>query len=273
LLLVIDIGNSHTVLGLFEGGCGSSGAGLRETKRLSQTWRISTHPIGTADEFYSRLKLALETSPFRLENVNAIVIASVVPVLTSVALEAFKMGLPQIPVHVIDHQYPFSFVISAQPRNQIGIDRLVNAEAAVKDYGFPCIIVDAGTATTICAINRDQTGQADFLGGAIMPGLKLSMEALAKNAAQLFRVELTPPPRAIGTHTQDAIRSGLVFGYASMIDGIVRRFKAEMGISEIKVLATGGISPLMKDISQEITHFDSDLTLKGIAYFYDTLSC
>jgi len=255
LLLALDVGNTHCVVGYFE------------QNSLKRTWRVSTHPICTDDEFKFKLEMMLHSSGIQLEQMEAIVVSSVVPAFTRMIQTAFRSRK----LHIIDHTWPFSFEVKPTPPHQVGTDRLVNAETVVREYGAPCIIVDSGTATTICAISKEPHGNPAYLGGAILAGIELSMRALAKNTAQLFTIELTPPRHAIGSNTQDALKSGILFGYASMIDGMIRRFKSELGNTDIPVIATGGISHLMKGLASELTHFDSDLTLKGIAYLYDAI--
>jgi type III pantothenate kinase len=266
LLLALDVGNTHCVVGFFE------------ENELKHTWRISTHPQGTDDEFLFKLEMMLQSSGIRLAQLEAIVVSSVVPAYTRMLQSAFRSRK----LFIIDSTWPFSFDIKPHPATQVGMDRLVNAEAVVRDYGFPSIIVDSGTATTMCAISKGAKDQPEYLGGAILAGIELSMHALAKNAAQLFTIELVPPQRAIGTNTQEALKSGILLGYASMIDGMVKRFKNEISNSSLKagtthtvpvipVIATGGVSHLMKGIATELTHFDADLTLKGIAYLYDAV--
>lgn len=252
MLLAIDVGNTNTVLGLFLEG------------RLQHTWRVSTHPICTSDEFRAKLHTLLSIENLRADVYSSVVISSVVPPFSAMLRTAFK-GTSH---HFIDWQSPFSFSIQASPPAGVGADRLVNAEAAIRDYGAPCIIVDSGTATTLCAINRNR----EYLGGAIMPGIELSIEALARNTAKLFTVELTPPSKSIGSNTTEALKSGLLLGYASMIDGMVCRFREELGEPQAKVIATGGISQLLKGMTKELEHFDPSLTLKGIAYLHETIS-
>lgn len=251
MLLAIDVGNTNTVLGCFW------------DKNLKKTWRVSTHPICTADEFRAKLSVLSKLEGIELESFEGVVVSSVVPPFTAMLRSAFKNSN----FLVIDHRTPFSFRIKAEPASGVGADRLVNAETVIREYGAPAIIVDSGTATTICAVSH----AGEYLGGAIMPGIELSIEALAKNTAKLFAVELVAPEKAIGTNTSEALRSGLLFGYASMIDGMIDKFKAELGSRDIKVVATGGISTLLKGLTKNITHFDTDLTLKGIAYLYDAI--
>ncbi len=254
-MLALDVGNTQIVVGYFL-DC-----------QLKQTWRLSTRPFCTADEFKSKLDLVLSSSGIRFELIQEIIVSSVVPQLTRILRSAFQNKK----LSIIDHSWPFSFDIVANPPDQVGADRLVNAETVVREYGFPAIVVDSGTATTLCGISKGAHGRAEYLGGAIIPGIEMAMEALAKNTAQLFTIDLTPPQRAIGNNTQEALKSGMILGYASMIDGMIRRFKLELGQNDLPVIATGGISHLMKGIAQELTLFDADITLKGIAYLHETI--
>jgi len=254
MLLALDTGNTQTVVGCFEG------------LKLIKTYRISTHPVRTGDELRLLLASFLELDGISWKSVRHVVISSVVPLFTSSLRQAFLQTGPEL--SVIDSSWPFSFEILPEPAHQVGADRLVNAEAAVTDYGAPCIIVDSGTATTLCALQRTSSEKIQYLGGAIMPGMELSVETLARRAAKLFSIELIPPHHAIGGNTQEALRSGVVLGYAEMIDGMVRRFKKELGTSNAHVIATGGVSSLLKDVVREFNHFDPDLTLRGIAYLH-----
>lgn len=255
MLLTLDVGNTNIVA-----GCHPNPRQDPKAAERLQSWRISTHPIGTSDEFRAKLGVLLNLENRHLKDLEAVVISSVVPQATAMLRGAF----PGTPIHVIDHSWPFSFAIEPKPASGIGADRLVNAEAVVREYGGPAIIVDSGTATTLCAVTRDGT----YLGGAIMPGIELSIETLAKKAAKLFTVELSPPAHAIGRNTEEALRSGILLGYASMIDGMVRRFKAELGEPQARVVATGGVSALLRGICTELDHFEPELTLRGILYLY-----
>lgn len=250
--LAIDVGNTNLVLGCFSDG------------KLIHTWRVSTHPASTPDEFRVKLRNLFQCDGIEFKTLQSVVISSVVPQVTATLRTAFSDAR----VFVIDHSWPFSFSICATPPEQVGADRLVNAEAAVRGYGSPCIIVDSGTATTICAVSAKR----EYLGGAIMPGIELSVETLARRTAKLFQVELVPPKRAIGHNTQNALQSGLLLGYAFMIDGMIRRFKEELNAPNAPVVATGGVSERLQGIAQELKIFEPDLTLKGIHYLYDAFT-
>jgi type III pantothenate kinase len=260
--LAIDAGNTNVVLGVFD----SSGRGPRPLR----TYRLSTHPIATHDELKARVQAVLATgdSPLKLADFDDIVLASVVPRFTRIAKRAF----PEL--RVIDSSWPFSFKIGTENPAQTGIDRLVNAEAYLREHGRgPAILVDSGTTTTLCALDSEQV----FLGGSILPGLHACRDALPAKAAQLFTVELTAPKAAIGRGTDAALRSGVVLGYASMIEGMVGRFKGELGAMggvAPRVILTGGVGRLLRELCPSLSAgdaiFDPDLTLKGIAYLYES---
>jgi len=253
MLLALDVGNTNILAGLYEPG-----------GTLTQTWRLSTQPVGTSDEFRVKISALAQLAGLHFERLKAVAVSSVVPQTAGMLRGAFS----DKDFYVIDHSWKYSFSIQASPVEQIGTDRLVNAEAVLREYGAPAVIVDSGTATTICAISP----QKQYLGGAIMPGIELSIETLARRTARLFSIELVVPERAIGTNTEEALQSGILLGYASMIDGMVLRFKRELenlGAKNIPVIATGGVSVLLRGVAKELTHFESDLTLKGIRYLYE----
>lgn len=256
MLLAIDVGNSHSVVGCFQ-----------DTKIL-KTWRINTRPFCTGDELRLKIESFLSRENLKTSDFQSIVASSVVPQMSQVLRSAFQ----DLDFRLIDCEWPFSFEIAAHPASSVGADRLVNAEAAVRDHGAPCIIVDSGTATTLCAVQAPTSGRKPvYLGGAIMPGIELSMEALASKTAQLFSVELAAPKSAIGGNTAAAIQSGILLGYAEMVDGMIKRFKAEMRATHAKVIATGGVSRLLNGVTKNIEIFDTDLTLRGIQYLYASI--
>jgi type III pantothenate kinase len=276
--LAIDAGNSHVVIGVF----GPTEPGT--APRPLRVHRLSTHPIGTPDELRARIHAVLADGGGGTANsVTAtgsplapssapIALASVVPAFTRAAREAF----PDLKViSAEDKAWRFSFRIGTESPAQTGIDRLVNAEAVARSGGGPAIIVDSGTTTTICALSSDGV----FLGGAILPGIEACRDSLPGRAAQLFAVELVPPQHAIGRGTESALRSGVVLGYASMIEGMISRFERELaaqGSPRPRIVLTGGVSRLLRETSDRLgapdTQLDPDLTLKGIAYLYESLA-
>lgn len=258
MILVIDVGNTNCVLGLFTGG------------KLRDEFRLSTHPLSTADEVKMKIDFFIRSNHILWNEIQQIVVSSVVPEFTSLLKRAFP---PQL-LSIIDSTWPFSFEVQIECPEKLGTDLLVDAEAACREHHIPCIIVDIGTATTICALTTHSSNSknhlAQHLGGAILPGLMISMHALSQKTAQLFTIEMSVPKKAIGKNTRTALESGIILGHASMIDGMVQRFKSELGNQNLSVIATGGLCNLMKKISTQITYFDPYLTLKGIYFIYET---
>ena len=296
-ILVLDVGNTNTVVGVLKD---PSVLPTAKAHGFAPIWRISTHPLLTSDELKSKLKWFLRDEDLSLGDFGAVVVSSVVPAMTEILRFAFgdhpfaEYDKAHPALIILNHESPFSFRIDTASPSQVGTDRLVNAEAAVHLYGAPCIIIDSGTATTVCAVAGDSKA-ASYRGGAIMPGLELSLESLARRAAQLFSVELSAPESVIGDTTTNAIRSGLMHGYASMIDGMVEKFKVELGstptlaqnhstsnaaanatqpvanTNQYRVIGTGGISQRLRPLTKSIDTFDADLTLKGMAFLYESL--
>jgi type III pantothenate kinase len=251
--MAVDIGNTQTVLGLFEG------------EEMRGKWRIATEMHKTADElavFFAGL-FALDGR--RLDEVDAVIVSSVVPDLTrsyrNLASEVFAVPFRAVTSEIetgLDNRY--------DDPEAVGADRIVNAVAAGKHYGFPAIIVDIGTATTVEAVD----GGACYLGGAILTGLYVSLEALISRTAKLPSVDLEEaPPRVIATNTPDSIRSGFIYGYAGAVDALIRRSRDELGEDGVRVIATGGPAGAIVPYCQEIQHFDPDLTLKGLLALYE----
>ncbi len=251
--MAVDIGNTQTVLGLLDG------------EELRGQWRIATEVDRTADElavFFAGL-LALEG--LRLDEISAVIVSSVVPGLTRSYrnLAAGVFGVPFYDVTVgmetgLDNRY--------DDPGAVGADRIVNAVAAGRHYGFPAIIVDIGTATTVEAVNRESC----YLGGAILTGLYVALEALVSRTAKLPSVDLEEsPPRVIATNTPDSIRSGFIYGYAGAVDALIRRSRDELGEDNVNVIATGGPAGVIVPYCREIQAFDPDLTLKGLLAIYE----
>jgi type III pantothenate kinase len=251
--MAVDVGNTQTVLGLFEGD------------ELRGQWRLATEAHRTEDELAVVFAGLLALGGLRLEDVSAMIVSSVVPGLArsyrSLAGEVF--GVPFYPV---DSSMETGLKNRYDDPGAVGADRIVNAVAAGRHYGFPAIIVDIGTATTVEAVN----GEGCYLGGAILTGLSVSLAALVARTAKLPSVDLEEePPRVIATNTPDSIRSGFIYGYAGAIDALVRRSREELGEEGVRVVATGGPARAIVRHCREIEAFDPDLTLKGLYALYE----
>lgn len=250
-LLAIDVGNTHTLAGVFQGD------------ELLHEWRISTERGATPDELAAAHDQILRLRGGGLDGLDAMIVASVVPALTAgyQELGARYMDRPALVVGPgIRTGMP---VVIDNPR-ELGADRLVNSVAAHRRYGGPCIVVDFGTATTFDVVSED----GEYLGGIIAPGVETSMEALTSRAARLAGVELRPPTRVIGRSTVESMRSGLILGTVAMVDGLVARIQQELGETAV-VVATGGLAPVVCALSEEIEHHDPMLTLDGLRLIYE----
>ncbi|MCA3748595.1 MAG: type III pantothenate kinase [Rubrobacter sp.] len=256
MLMAVDIGNTQTVLGFFEG------------ERLRASWRMTTEPYRSPDEIGAACAALFALRGMSLEDADAMIVSSVVPDLTG-AYRHLAGDILRVPFYSVGPEMDLGMENRYDDPSAVGADRLVNAVAACRYYGAPAIIADSGTATTVCAVDA---GGA-YRGGAILPGLYVSMDALASRTAKLPRVDLEEePPRAIATNTPDSIRSGFIYGYAGAIDALIRRFKdelaAEGSIEGLRVVATGGLSPVISRYCREIEVLDPDLTLKGLQVLY-----
>ncbi len=252
MLVAIDVGNSHTVIGLYEGS------------RLICHWRVSTAAERTADE-HGVLLNALATGsglgvPLRPAGV---VVACVVPALNQVMEDLARHFLGCEPLMVGPGIRTGMPILYENPK-EVGADRIVNAVAAYNRFGSACIVVDFGTATTFDYVSE----RGEYLGGAIAPGLGISMEALVEHAAKLYRVELIRPREAVGRTTMAAIQSGLVFGYSALVDGLVSRIRRERG-EPARVIATGGLASLIAHEAETIEEVDEFLTLKGLRLIFE----
>ena len=251
MLLVIDIGNTNTVLGVFDGN------------RLAADWRLETKQRQTADEYGILARNLFALAEMEVSKIQHIVIASVVPPLNSVleqmALKYFKLK----PLFVEPGVKTGMPVLYDSPAD-VGADRIVNAVAAYEKYSGPVIVVDFGTATTFDAISA----KGEYLGGVITPGPGISAEALFARTARLPRVEIKAPAKVIGTSTVGSIQSGLYYGYIGMIDGILERMLHELG-TKTKIVATGGYASLIGTGSSRIQQIDPNLTLEGLRLIYE----
>lgn len=251
MLLAIDTGNSNVTLGLF-----------RKAELLVQ-WRLDTERDGTSDEYGTQVRDLFVRAGISLKEVEGVAIASVVPPLNAALQQMVEVNFELTPLFV-DHSVNTGLKILYDPPSDLGADRIVDAVAAVAKYGAPCIVVDSGTATTFNAINS----RGEFLGGAISPGLMTCAEALFSRAAKLPRVEFERPKRAIGSSTIEAMQSGLYHGYAGLVDRVIEEILEEMGGSP-RIIATGGLAPLLVHASQHIDVLDETLTLDGLRIVYE----
>lgn len=255
MILVMDVGNTNIVLGVYK------------DKELLVQWRVSTDRQKTVDE-YGLILHSLFTynnvNNVQQENIKAIIISSVVPPLMP-NLEKMCYKYFNLKPLVVGPGVKTGLKIRYENPREVGADRIVNAVAVNELYGGPAIIVDFGTATTFCAL----ADNGEYLGGAITPGIGISTEALFQRAAKLPRIELIKPTSVIGKNTVSSMQSGIIYGYIGQVDGIVERMKKEMNEPKALVIATGGLAELLKEDAKTIDKVDPFLTLEGLRIIYE----
>jgi len=253
MLMAVDIGNTQTVLGLSDG-----------EEALGQ-WRIATEAHRTADELAVVFSALLELRGLHLRQVDAMIVSSVVPALTR-SYKDLASDVFDVPFYGVTSEMKTGLTNRYDDPGAVGADRIVNAVATGRHYGFPAIIVDIGTATTVEAVDAE----SNYLGGAILTGLNVAFEALVARTAKLPSVDLEEAPRkVIATNTPDSLRSGFIYGYAGALDALIRRCREEMNAENIRVIATGGPAGVVVPHCEEIQEFDPDLTLKGLRILYE----
>ncbi|MBE7011855.1 MAG: type III pantothenate kinase [Ruminococcaceae bacterium] len=252
MILAIDVGNTNIVVALFDGD------------KLKNSWRISTDKNKTSDEIGITLCQLTEHSGIKAEQIEDVIISSVVPPIMHSLCNAIRKYIKCEPM-VVGPGVKTGLNIKYDNPKEVGADRIVNAVGAIHKYGKPLILVDFGTATTFCAIDKN----GDYLGGVIAPGVKVSMSALFERAAKLPRVEIKKPRSAIGKNTVSSMQSGAVYGQAGQVDRIVDEIKKELNEENVKVIATGGLSVLIAPESNCIDIVDKTLTLDGLRIIYD----
>jgi type III pantothenate kinase len=250
MLLCIDIGNTNIKLGLFDGD------------QIRAHWRISTERTRLADEYAMLLLDLFRAEQISLDAVSGVALSSVVPPLTPEFIELSKRYLKQTPL-VVGPGVKTGMNIRTDHPAEVGSDLIVHAVAARALYGAPVIVIAFGTATAFSAV----AASGDFVGVAIAPGVATSAEALFRFAAKLPQVELARPPHAIGKNTVHSMQAGLVFGYAGLVEGIVKRMRAELG-GNARVIATGGLASLIAAETNVIEHVEPNLTLLGLRQIY-----
>ncbi len=246
MLLAVDAGNTQTVFGLFRDG------------ELSEHWRVATEAQRTGDELGALVGRFIDLSA-----VDGVCLSSTVPALVR-EYEGFAERWAKAPILVVGPGVKTGIPIRYDDPREVGPDRIVNAVAAKERYGAPCIVVDFGTSTNFDVVSPE----GEYVGGVLSPGIEISMDALFRRAARLVKVDFVEPPTAIGKTTATALQSGVVYGFAGQVDGIVAAIRAELG-AEARVIATGGLADLIAPHSQTIERTDPWLTLEGLRIVWE----
>jgi type III pantothenate kinase len=262
MLLVLDVGNTNTVLGVYETGA-SGFAGKPAAPRLLAHWRVATVMTHTVDEYGVLFRNLFAIGKVEAAEVHGIIISSVVPPMDSTLREVCERYFHLKPLFVEPGIKTGMPVLYENPQ-EVGADRIVNGVAAFEKFGGPCVVVDLGTATTFDAVSR----KGEYLGGVISPGIGISARALFENTARLPLVDIRKPAKVIGTNTVGSIQAGLFFGYLGLVDGILERLINELG-ADTKVVATGGLASLIGDNSKYIKNVDDLLTLDGLRIIWE----
>ncbi|MBU0483846.1 MAG: type III pantothenate kinase [Proteobacteria bacterium] len=253
MLLAIDVGNTHTVIGLFK------------KKELFHHWRVKTDPANTADELASQFYSLFAMEKINFSQIKGVIIASVVPPMQYAWTNFSQKHLSLQPLQV-DSTIRTGMKILIDTPSELGADRIVNSVAAYARYHTALVVVDFGTAITFDCVSA--TG--DYLGGAIAPGLSISLEALGKRTAKLPRVDISSPPdNPIGTNTVAAIKSGVLFGYGGMVEGLIARIKEQFQPETPTVIATGGMAAIIAPYAPSIEAVSPMLTLEGLRILYE----
>ncbi len=248
MLLTIDVGNTNTVLGLFDG------------PELLQSWRIKTDANSTADEMMLTFRGLLANQPA----LTGIALCSTVPAVLREMRVMLERYFDDVETVIVEPGVKTGVSVVTDNPREVGADRIVNTLAVFERYGGPAIVVDFGTSTNLDVVSA----KGEFLGGALAPGIQISLDALAARAAQLRKVELVRPRSAIGRNTVEALQSGALYGFAGQVDGLVRRITEELG-DVVAVVATGGLAEIVVAESESITDHDPFLTLYGLQLVFE----
>ena len=257
MLLTIDVGNTNTVLCIFDG------------EQVAEHWRIATVPDRTADELAVILQgLLAQSTLMKGPDVTGIALCSTVPSVLHEMREMFRRYHGDIPAVIVEPGVRTGVPVRTDNPKEVGSDRIMNALAAVHLYGGPAVVVDFGTSTNFDAVSS----RGEFVGGALAPGIEISVDALSRRAAQLLKVELTRPSRVIGKNTVESLQSGIIFGFAGQVEGIARRMASELAPADpdsVTIIATGGLAPLVIDEVGLIDAYEPWLTLIGLRLVFE----
>jgi type III pantothenate kinase len=252
MLLAIDVGNTNTVLGVFDG------------ERVVEHWRIATDPVRTADELAVTLRGLLSQSALvAREGLDGIALCSTVPSVLHEMREMLARYHADVPALIVEPGVKTGVSVRMDNPKEVGTDRIMNTVAAVHLYGGPAVVVDFGTSTNFDAVSA----KGEFVGGALAPGIEISVDALSRRAAQLLKVELARPGHVIGKNTVEALQSGIIYGFAGQVEGIASRMAAELSPADpgaVTIIATGGLAPLVIDEVKVIDAYEPWLTLIGL---------
>ena len=251
MLLVIDAGNTNVTFGLFRGS------------ELLAQWRLTTDRNRSSDEYGAQVRSLFESAGSDVKEVEAVAIVSVVPPLNPSLMRMVETGFGLTPL-VVDHTTDTGLKILYESPSDLGADRIVDAVAAVTKYGAPCIVVDFGTSTNFDVVSAE----GEYVGGVLAPGIEISMDALFERAARLRKVDFVEPPSVIGKTTVAALQSGVVYGFAGQVDGIVTAIRRELG-TDARAIATGGLAELIYPHASTIERVDPFLTLEGLRLVWE----
>src|SRR5438270_8582766 len=267
MLFVLDVGNTDTVLGVFARGekadAGAESIDTPRYERLAAHWRVATRQGSTVDEYGVLFRNLFSMANMEASGISGIVISSVVPPLDPVLRQVCERYFNSKPL-LIEPGVKTGMPVHYDNPAEVGADRIVNAVAAFDKYGGPCVIVEFGTATTFDCVSA----RGEYMGGVISPGIGISADALFERTARLPRVEICRPARVIGTNTVGSLQSGLYYGYLGLVDGIMELLLSELG-QETRVIATGGIGPMIGTGSKYIKNVDDSLTLEGLRIIWE----